>query len=188
MLIGVVGLNGSGKDTFAQYLVDNHNFAHKDLGQEIRDELRRLGKNYLDRNEMIVLANDVRRKYGFNYWCKKAIESVRSKDLVITSIRNPAEIEEIKSHSGVIVEVFADRKVRFERTIARIKRDPTTHSAGSTFDEFVVMEEKELVNADPAKQQLLKCISMAEYRIDNNGSIERLDKEVEELFAKLKSK
>jgi adenylate kinase family enzyme len=39
MIVGIVGLNGSGKDTFADYIVKKYGFSHKDLGQEIRDEL-----------------------------------------------------------------------------------------------------------------------------------------------------
>ncbi|MFA6268179.1 MAG: AAA family ATPase, partial [archaeon] len=68
MFLGIVGLNGSGKDTVAQYLVQKHNFVHEDFGQEIRDELKTLGKNYLDRIEMINLANERRAKFGHNYW------------------------------------------------------------------------------------------------------------------------
>ncbi len=78
MLIGVVGFNGSGKGTVAEYLVKKHGFEHTDLGQEIRDELKNLGKNHLDRNEMIDLANERRKMYGANYWCKKAIEAADS--------------------------------------------------------------------------------------------------------------
>jgi dephospho-CoA kinase len=188
MLIGVVGLNGAGKDTVAQYLAENYGFAHKDLGQEIRDELKHLGRNFLDRNEMIALANERRQRFGANYWCKRAIESVNSKDLVITSVRNPSEVEEIKSRGGIIAEVFADQKTRFERTVARVKNDPSAHGDVQSFDDFKAKEAKELESADPAKQQLLKCISMAEYRLNNNNSTKELYGGIEEMLAKLKSK
>ncbi len=185
MLIGVVGLNGSGKDTFAKYLVDHYNFMQIDLGKEIREELKRRNKNYLDRNEMINLANEIRHKFGPNYWCKSAIDKSNSKNLVITSLRNPAEIEEIKVHGGVIIQVFANAKVRFKRTVARIKKDPSSHGDIKSFEEFITMEQKELENTDPDKQQLLECISMAEYKIDNNGSIKQLDKEIEALLSNI---
>lgn len=185
MLIGVVGLNGSGKDTVAQYLVERHNFSHKDLGQEIRDELVRLGRNSLDRSEMIALANEKRQELGFNYWCKRAIESVASENLIITSIRNPSEIDEIKSRGGNVVEVFAEQKVRFYRTVERVKIDPKLHGDVKSFDEFMAKENLELTSTDPSKQQLLTCVSMAEYRLNNNGSFEELYKEIEELLPKL---
>ena len=188
MLIGVVGLNGSGKDTFARYLVEKHGFVHRDLGKEVRDELERRGRNPQDRNEMIKVANEMRHNFGASYWCRKALEGKEEKKLVITSLRNPSEIEEIKARGGVVVEVYADARVRFERTMKRIKIDPSSHGDVKSFESFLDMEKKELENADPAAQQLLKCISMAEYRIDNNGSMEQLDKEVEGILERVKGK
>jgi dephospho-CoA kinase len=186
MLIGIVGLNGSGKDSAGQYLVTQHNFVHKDLGQEIRDELKRLGKNNLDRTEMIALGNERRQNMGFNYWCKRAIESVNSKYLVITSIRNPSEAEEIINRCGTLVNVFAEQHVRFERTIAKIENDPTKHGDINSFEDFKAKESIELFSSDPSKQQLLKCISMAKYKIDNNGSTEQFHSQIEQLLETLK--
>jgi len=184
MLIGVVGLNGSGKDTVAEYLVANHGFTHKDLGQEIREKLKEQGKNHLDRNEMMALGNEMRRKHGFNYWCKKAIESVKSKNIVITSIRNPSEAEEIESRNGTIIEVFADPKLRFDRSTARTKAG--LHGDSESFEHFNTMQNKELKNDDPSKQQIIKCIEMADYRIDNNGSLDNLHKQIETVISKIK--
>ncbi len=188
MLIGVVGLNGSGKDTFAKYLVERHGFAHRDIGKEVRDELERRERNQQDRNEMIKVANEMRHRFGASYWCRKALDGKKAENLVITSLRNPSEIEEIKSRGGAIVEVYADAEVRFERTMKRISIDPSSHGDVKSFESFLEMERKELENADPAAQQLLKCISMAEYRVDNNGSKEHLSKAVEGLLQELKGK
>lgn len=188
MLIGVAGLNGSGKDTVAYYLVMKHGFAHRDLGQEIRDELKRQGKDFLDRNLMIDLGNERRKEFGFNYWCKRAIESVGPRDLVVTSIRNPAEVDEIRSRGGVIVEVFADQLTRFERTAARVRLDSTAHGDVQSIDDFRAKEERELKSDDPSKQQLLKCISTAEYKLDNNGTFEQLYELIELLLIKLEAR
>ena len=46
MLIGIVGLNGSGKDTVAEYLVSHYNFVHKDLGQEIQGGAQGDGEDF----------------------------------------------------------------------------------------------------------------------------------------------
>jgi len=188
MFIGVVGLNGSGKDTLAAYLKEKYNFAHEDFGQEIRDELKTLGKNYLDRNEMIMLANERRTKFGGDYWAKRLLAKHKSdENLVITSIRNPAEVELLKSKGAVLVEVFADIKTRYARTVQRVKNDSNAHGDVVSFEDFKSKEERELASTDPAKQQLLKCIFQAKYRLDNNGSVEDLSKQVENLLKKLKN-
>ncbi len=185
MLIGVVGLNGSGKDTIAEFLADRHGYSNRDLGQEIRNELSRLGKNHLDRNEMIALGNERRHKYGFNYWCRNAIESANSRDVVITSLRNPLEVEEIKNRNGAVMEVFADQRLRFERTAERIRKNPDSHGDIQSLEAFRAMEEKELRSDDPAKQQLIKYIEMADIRIDNNGTFEQLYRRIDEALSRL---
>jgi len=184
MIVGVVGLNGSGKDTFANYVIKKYGFAHKDLGQEIRDELKKLKKNHLDRNEMIALGNERRVEHGFDYWATKAIESTPG-NLIITSVRNPKEVQKIVSSGGVLIEIVANQKTRYERTVARVKKNSDTHGDVKSFSDFKVNELKELKNRDPSKQQLTKCIKMAKYHVSNNSSIEDLHKKIDKLFKKL---
>lgn len=185
MLIGVVGLNGSGKDTLAKYLVSQYGFSHVDIGQEIRDELKRLGRDFLDRNEMVSLGNEMRHIYGADYWAKRAIESMDSKDMVITSIRNPSEAMVVENYGGVLVEIFAERRTRFDRTVHRVKSGNNAHGDIQSFEEFTAREERELKSADPANQQLLKCIAMAKHRIGNDGSEEQFYAGIDALLAKI---
>ncbi len=182
MLIGVVGLNGAGKDTLANYLVSIYGFCHVDIGQEIRDELKRTGRNAVDRNEMVELGNRMRHVYGPDYWCSRAIESMGSRDMIVTSIRNPAEAEKILEHGGVLVEIHAERKTRFERTVLRVKSKNGSHGDVQSFDDFVAREEREMKNADPANQQLLKCIGMAKYQIANDGTEDQLHMQIDALM------
>ncbi len=188
MLIGIVGLNGSGKDTVAQYLVDKYDFVHVDLGGEVRKELKRLGKNYKDRSEMREMGDGNRQKFGHDYWARAPLANYSKKNnLVITSLRHPAEVDLIKSKDGVIVEVFADLKVRFERTLARVKASSQEHGDVGSFEEFKIKQERELKDKDPARMQIIKCLSAAQYKLDNNGSVVMLEKEIEELISKIKS-
>ncbi len=186
MLIGVVGLNGSGKDTFSDYLVEKFNFTHKDFGQEIRNELQVLGRNHLDRLEMISLGNERRKEFGADYWANRLLKDYSNdKKFVLSSVRNPTEAEKIISSGGVIVEVFASLETRFARTVERVKSDPNYKHGDIVFEDFKNKELLELKNPDPTKQQTLKCIKMAKFRVDNNGSIEDFKKNIDGLMLKL---
>lgn len=185
MLIGVVGLNGSGKDSFAQHLVEEYNFAHIDLGEEVRSELKRLGCNHLDRNEMRELGDGRRKSFGYDYWAKKALEKYQSNlNFVITSLRHPAETELIVSKGGTIIEVFADLKTRFERTVARTKNSANEHGDVTSFEEFKFKQDRELQDPDPARMQITKCIALAQFRVDNNGSLSAFFSRIDEFMSK----
>lgn len=185
MLVGIVGMNGAGKEEVGRYLQERYGFSHKDLGQEVRDELKRMGKDHLDRKEMDNLGNGRRKLFGPNYWCNRAIGSMNSDNMVITSLRNVAEVEEIISRKGIIIEVFADLKTRYDRTTERVNRDPNAHGDVKSFEYFKEREEANLRSEDPTKMQLLECIKLAQYRIDNNGTVLELHSRIDALIGNL---
>ena len=189
MLIGIVGFNGAGKDTAAKYLVTTYGFSHVDIGDEIRFELKKGGKNYLDRSEMLLLANEYRERFGNDYWARRALSNYSSsKNLVVTSLRNPSEVDLIKSNGGVIIEIFADIKTRYFRTVERVRRDPGSHGDVSSFKDFKMKEDVELKSNNSSGPQGLRCVEMADYRVDNNGSEGELFFRLGELIKRIKNK
>ena len=58
----------------------------------------------------------------------------------------------------------------------------------SSFDEFMASEKKELTSNDPNSQNLEKCKVLAEFTIDNNGTLEDLEKKVDDLLLKIQIK
>jgi dephospho-CoA kinase len=56
-----------------------------------------------------------------------------------------------------------------------------------TYEEFIETEEKEMNSQDKGKQNLMKCIEMADIVILNNGTIEDLREKVKTYLESIKS-
>lgn len=71
----------------------------------------------------------------------------------------------------------AESKVRYEG----IKlRKSTTDNV--TYIEFFQNEKREMESTDPSKGNLKKCIQMADYVFENDGTVEDLEKKVDEVM------
>jgi len=98
----------------------------------------------------------------------------------VDSIRHPQEIRILKATGPfILIGVDADPRVRFERMRSR-------HRFGDavTFEEFrrqEMMEDRE----DPHAQQLSACLKMADRVIDNGGTLDALEREVEKILGAL---
>jgi dephospho-CoA kinase len=69
--------------------------------------------------------------------------------------------------------VDADQKIRFERIKKR-----GSEKDNVTWEEFVNQEKIESESTDPNKQNLIACRNVADYVINNNGSIGQLESQV----------
>lgn len=182
MIIGLTGKNASGKGETASYLTDK-GFIYLSLSDELREEAKE--KNIQStRENLISLGNELRKKFGSNYLSskinKKIAEDEKSK-FVVDSIRNPAEINELRKNKNfVLVGIDAPIALRFERAKARGRL-----GEASTLQHFIKLEERENFNKS-SNQQLDKCLKMADNKIINDGSINELHKKIDNLLEKLK--
>jgi len=184
MLIGVVGLFGSGKDTVGNYVSEKYNYTKKDFGQVIRKEMKSLQKNYLDRKEMLIFANEMRKEFGPNYWAKKLLEDYsHDKKFVISSIRNVKEAKEFKERGAVLICVNVNQETRFKRLLEREKQ--TGRPTQKTFEEFVKREALELNDPDPNKLQISKVIELCDKSISNDSTKEELFKQIDGLMVNI---
>lgn len=184
MIIGIVGMYASGKDTAAEYL-GKKGFIHYSLSDEVRKETR-LRKEKITRDNLIRIANELREKFGPSILAERVLIKVcqdENKNYVVTSIRNPAEVEALKSKENfVLVLVTADIKKRFEWLKSRAREeDPMT------FKDFVNKEKIEQ-SSDPKKQQLHKVVKEAKIILKNEGTIEELHHKIDQLVADLQKK
>ena len=189
MIIGIVGMYASGKDTAANHLEKN-NFRHYSLSDEIRAELMSK-KIKITRDNLIKAGNELREKFGPSILAERVIVKINKDNYkcgnnlnhVVTSIRNPAELEVLREMDEfILVAVDADVKKRFEWLKERARENDS-----ATFKEFITKEKIEQ-SSDPNKQQLHKVIKEAKIIIKNDGTLEELQEKINKLVVDLQKK
>lgn len=182
IIIGITGTLGAGKGTAVDYLVKNRSFKHYSIGDYLKDKLKERNLE-ATRDNLRNIGNEIRTRYGADYIAKKLFQKAKKQgsNAIIESIRSVRESEFIKfQNGGVLIAVDADPKLRYKRIQKRgAARD------GVTFKEFLKQEKKESQSKDPNSQNLPGCISLADYRIDNNGTINEFNEKVEKVITKI---
>ena len=174
MIFGLTGKNASGKGEVAKYLI-TRGFSYFSLSDEIRDEAKKRNIEPT-RENLITLGNELREKNGPSALAKIVIKKIK-KDSIVDSIRNPAEINELRKITDfVLITVNAPIEIRFQRGVKRGRMGDA-----DTLEKFRELEEKENFK-NTIGQQLDKCISMADKVIVNDGSLDELNKKVDKIL------
>lgn len=184
MIIGLTGKNAAGKGTVASYL-EKKGFIYNSLSDELRIEAKNKNINPT-RENLIKLGNELRKKFGSNYLVLKIANKIKEENpkiinYVIDSIRNPAEITELKRIRGFfLIGIDAEVSIRYKRTLQRAREGDIT-----TIQNFIKLEEKENFNKK-SNQQLDKCLQMADNIITNNGTLEELYEKIDALLKNMR--
>lgn len=171
VVIGITGLNRAGKDTLASHLVSKYGFVHKSVRNFLIEKINEAGLP-VSRESMVQIANELRSKYGPEYIVMELYRQAISEgtNCVIESIRAVGEVEALKSlPSFRLWAVTASLEVCYERA-----RKAASETDMVTFEEFVRQIELESMSEDKGRQNLPKCIQMADRSFENNGSREEL--------------
>jgi dCMP deaminase len=179
MLIGLTGRNASGKGEVAKYL-QKKSFYYYSLSNVIRDEIRLRGEEPT-RDRLIIVGNELRQRYGANILAERILAKIEDdKHYIIDSIRNPSEVEAFRAAKHFkLIRVEAAPEVRFQRIVSRQREsDPRT------FEEFLALETRE-AEGDDTSQNLVKVELMADHTLTNEGALERLYAQIDELLPKL---
>lgn len=175
MIIGITGTIGAGKGTIVEYLIKEKNFNHFSVRGFITEEIKKRSMP-VNRDSMVVVANDLRAKNSPSYIVDRLFEKAREAggNSVIESIRTPGEVESLKKKGNFwLFAVDCDPVIRFNRIKARASETDQVD-----FETFLENEKREMETEDPNKQNLKRCIKMADFVFDNSGTVKVLYEKV----------
>jgi len=183
IVFGLTGKNASGKGTVAEIL-KKKNFTYHSLSDSLRDELKSLKKEET-RENLIDIGNELREKGGPGVLADKLIPKLNfENNHIVDSIRNPLEVISLRKETLLrrffLISVDANSRLRYDRLCSRGRIGDT-----DSWEKFVEQEKKEENVDDPNKQQLSKTMQMADYNIDNSGTLQELEAQVNKIISSL---
>jgi dCMP deaminase len=178
MIVGLSGLNGSGKGEVLNYL-EERSFYPFSLSDVIRRHLDEQGLSET-RDRMIEAGRAIRTEKGPGGLAEMLADKIISdRNYVVDSIRHPAEVEVLRSRTPHfhLIWVDAPAAIRLVRMNERGRAGDAT-----TLEELKAQEGRELGSDDPAAQQLLAVRDLADSNLVNDGSISDLHEKLQEVL------
>jgi dephospho-CoA kinase len=181
MIVGVTGTNGAGKGTVVQYLA-GEGFKHYSARDFIVAEIGRRGLS-VDRSSMREVANDLRKMHGPEYVIRSLYIQAEGAggNAGLESIRTIGEVEFLRSKHAPLLAVDAERRLRYERVTMRGSATDKVD-----FDTWVAQEEREWNNTAAYDMNIPAVMAMADYTIQNDGTLEELHAQIRDVLAKMK--
>jgi dephospho-CoA kinase len=180
IIISLTGQIASGKDVIKKYLEKKYGAKSVKFSQILRDVLFRLNIP-IERTTMQDLSTLLRQSFGEDLFAKIIAEDAKKLDsdiVVVDGARRLADITEVKKLEGfVLIRVDAEPEIRYQRNKIR---NENIGDAEKTFEDFLNDHKKE------SEDEIPLVMESATEKIDNNGSLDDLYKQVEDLIEKLK--
>ena len=180
-ILGFVGLLASGKGTAAKYLEEKYYADTFRFSTMLRDLCNRI---YIEqsRDNLIKMSEIIRGTFGEDTMAKVMAEdakNAKSNITIVEGIRRMADIEHLsKLPNFILIEIFANPKTRYERLI---KRGENSDDNNKTYEEFLKHHKRQTEMSIP------EVAKNATEKIDNNGSIEDLHQQLDNLVKKYAS-
>lgn len=182
IILGLAGEIASGKDTVAQLLKEKYGAETIMFSTILRDILDRL---YLDqsRENLSRLSMHLRKAFGEDTFSRVILRDAEKFDaeiIVVDGVRRLADIIHFESMGNFhFAYVNASVEKRHERIVAR---------GQNTDDSTKTVMQLEKDQQLEAEAQVRDLRERAEFVIDNDGTLEELDAQVDDIVATLRKR
>lgn len=180
MIIGVVGTTNSGKDTVAKYLIEKTGWPTFSFSDQLREMSKERGGD-TENSTLNALAIELRNQHGLDYIARLGLSKFKGQNLIVTSIRNPAEPQPFRDADDfVLIAIDAPVEMRWKRAIERA-RGKEGNMTLAQFQE----QEKITRQGSSSGQRIDDVMGTADYIIQNDGTLEQLHQKLDTVLAEI---
>lgn len=179
-VIAIVGMTGAGKSVVAEYFKQK-GYTSVHFGNLTFEELKKRGLVVNEKNERTV-RESLRQMHGMDVYAalnlSKIEQALQSAPVIIDDLCSWAEYKFLKAAlpSLLVLAVTTSPAIRYQRLQSRPVRPLTREEAASR--DYAEIEHTE--RGGP--------ITMADYTLVNNGTLEELKMDLESIFASIESR
>ena len=180
VILGVSGEIASGKDTVGNYLAEAHGASKLRFSQPLRDMLDRLGIEQ-NRENMAKLSLYIRKAFGEDILSRVLLaeaEASTEEFVVVDGIRRLPDMVHMETDEHFyFCYVEANPEKRFERLTQRRQNTDDASKTAMQFEKDSQLETE--IGIRDLKER-------ADFVIDNNGTLEDLKKQTDDMVGELK--
>jgi len=175
-VIALTGMCGSGKSAAAAKL-EEKGFAKVYFGGITMNELKKRGMEISESNERMI-REELRQKHGMAAFALLSISEINrllenNKKVFIDGLYSWSEYRALRETYGeniVLLEIFSDKNIRYDR-LAQRKIRPLTREQAAGRD---ITEIENIEKGGP--------IAFSDYKLENNGSLTELYRRLEKIL------
>ena len=175
LVIAIVGLARSGKDTVAGILAQKYGFEHFDFYRDVIIPLMKEQGLKPTKTNAARFGDQMRSRFGMGVFGEKMAQKLKGKEkIVVTGARSLEELRSLEeiAQNFYIIRVEALKEQRFNRRSA-----------------FESPSEKEFFSRDSddlRRKGFGEVLRTADYYVENTDSIAELEKRLERIMERIK--